>query len=68
VILQVNHHGSWANVNEFDPALLKVVQERTIVAALRASARVTWRIVDRRSKSPKVLFRMDGPVFSWRKA
>jgi len=66
VILQVNHHGSWRNVDEFDPLMLKVMQERTVVAALRAGARVTWRIIEARSKSPKVLFRLEGPSFQWR--
>ena len=68
MIIQVNRHGSWKYVDEFDPALLKIMQERAIVAALRAGARVTWRIIEDRSKSPKVLYRLEGPDFKWRKA
>lgn len=44
MIIQVNRNGSWKYVDEFDPALLKSIQERALVAAIRAGPRSNqWR-------------------------
>jgi len=73
VKLQINQKGSWSDVCEFFvPTYTASIQAATIplarVLGTGDGKGITWRIVDGRGRSPKVISRLESPYTRWRAA